>query len=165
VTADDDGGLWLSDGAGALDLLLQKGRALPGEPDALLGFYHAIQGRGGDVAASGPIGPPGSTDLSMAGIVGIADGGAPVVVIRDGDTVELSPGVPSQPGYFVLATTYPDRPDARAVDAGKVAFYGFFADGKTAAVLATLPVPEPARALELVAGALVLTIARRRRRL
>ena len=162
VTPDDDAGLWLSDGAGAVDLLLQVGHALPGEPDALLGIYHAIQGKGGDVAVSGPLGPAGSADLSMGGLVGIASGGAPVVVIRDGDTVELSPGVPSVPGTYLLATTHPDRPDARAVDGGKVAFQGFFADGKTAAVLATLPVPEPGQGAQLLAGALVLYLARGR---
>jgi hypothetical protein len=163
VTADDDGGLWLSDGAGGIDLLLQVGHALPGEPDALLGIYHAVQGKGGDVAVSGPLGPAGSADLSMAGLVGIASGGAPVVVIRDGDTVELAPGVPSLPGFYLLATTYPSYPDARAVDGGKVAFQGFFADGKTAAVLATLPVPEPGQGAQLLTGALVLYLARKKR--
>jgi hypothetical protein len=161
VGAGDAGGIWRSDGAGAVDLLLQVGHALPAETDAVLEIYHAIQGKGGDVAIAGPLGPEGSTDLDLGGIVGIAEGGVPVIAIRDGDTVDLATGT-SSPGFYLLATTSPDRPDARAVGAGKVAFMGFFEDARTAAVIATLPVPEPGQCAQLLAGALVLWMARRR---
>jgi hypothetical protein len=138
VVAEDAAGLWRSDGAGALDLVLQVGHDLPGLPEALLALSHAVPGRDGTLALAGPVGPAGSTDLSQGALVGMRAGGPAEILIRDGDTLELSPGVTSEPGYYLLASTAPDRPDVRTVDAGTVGFYGYLGVGKTAAVLATL---------------------------
>jgi hypothetical protein len=144
VVAEDAEGLWRSDGAGALDLVLQVGHELPGLSESLLAIYHAVPGRDGTLALAGPVGPAGSTDLSQRALVGIRAGGPAEILIRDGDTLELSPGVTSEPGYYLLANTAPDRPDVRTVGAGTVGFYGYVGAGKTAAVLATLDeVPAP----------------------
>jgi hypothetical protein len=151
----DDTGVWRSDGAGGLALLLREGDLLPDGSSTYRGLSPAavVVAGAGDVALQSEIEGPGFGPGQ--GVVLVDAAGQPAVVLRSGSVVEVAPGDARSVGWFDPVSGVAQAAGYRALnDARQLALVARFDDQSRAVVVAT--VPEPGRALLLLVGAAIL---------
>jgi hypothetical protein len=153
VSSTSFAGLWISDGAGGLDLLARAGDPLPDGSGASYGTpYPPALGGGGDLAFETEIGPYGSQGRAL---VFVAQGAAPVVALRSGALLEVAPGDARRVTAIAPLDASAQSAGHRLLnEARQLATVASFDDGSEGVVLVT--VPEPARALLLLGGAALL---------
>jgi hypothetical protein len=143
IDGSNDGGVWVSDGAGGLSLLFRQGEQAPGlGPEIFLsgyGFLDPVMNDLGDVLVLSFLTGVGVDVSNNSALFFAASDGTRRPVIREGDLFEVVPGderVVAGFSYFI--GRFSDR-GYRSLEGRRVAFSASFTDGTEGIFIATLP--------------------------
>ena len=148
IDGSNDGGVWLSDGAGGLSLLFRQGEQAPGlGPEIFLsgfGFLDPVLNDLGDVLVLSFLTGVGIDESNHSALFFAASDGTRHPVIRKGDLFEVAPGDERVvAGFNYWIGKFSDQ-GYRSLEGRRVAFTASFTDGTSGIFIATLPEPPTA---------------------
>ena len=140
INASNDTGLWFGL-PGSLDLIAREGAAAPGTPEgvAFAVFDAPVLNAAGQIAFVGGLTGVGVTASNDRGIWATDAAGALQLIVREGDSIEVAPGVMRT--VNALATLVSTGDDGGGPsgfnDAGELAFTTSFTDGSSGAFVSS----------------------------